>query len=150
MKNMPLAPPAPSIDKPICFVEAQLKPWKDVIADEHPDRIFSSTDPRWDVIRETKPTLVVQLTVAHVRLDSETKEFIPKSLKILECRHSPWEAALDTMRKFETDGRIYDTPIHDAAVAAEAAAKAGNEALIASLVEALKARPNGPEAEVKK
>lgn len=123
------APQAPKLE---CWFEVKFQQeWKDVIAAEHPRRIFSSTDPLWDEIAATRKPLRGSLIVGSVEKASNG-EFIPKTLDVREHRQLPWEAALEAMKMFERTGAIWDTPIADQARATREAAAEERAALVNS------------------
>lgn len=111
---MPRAPAAPVAEEPkeICWFEVQLRPWVEVVQSGRPDRIWRSDDPRWAEIEKTKQAKAGTLIYGTcVRVG---EEIVPNSVKVRASLQMQWHSAQEMMKKWETEGRLWDTPEADA------------------------------------
>lgn len=110
-------------EKPRCWFEVALKPWAQVEADGHPDRIFTSDDERWAGIEKTGKPVRGSLIVGFVK--EFEGEFLPKSLRVLHSFQSNWSEALEKMRLFESKGVVWENALAEQMALAEKAREQG-------------------------
>ena len=123
---------SPFVKRRECWFETNLESVRASVIRGRPDRIFSSTDPRWEKIEASKVPLTGSLVVGTLIRDGEN--IMEGSLRVEELQQMLWHRARELMTKFEKDQRTFDTPLADQIREHEKAREDGQTALANGIV----------------
>lgn len=118
-----------------CWFEVNIGPMKESIQRGFPDRIRTSSDPKWELIREKFPMSRGRIIVADVMFVGDEiypRQFVPETLLQMA-----WEQGRDALKKFEQDSRLWDNTLSDQVNADKLKAESERVALATAIADAI-------------